>query len=106
MPGKALFVSKAPEEEETGGPLREGRDPSWEKRSATGPGADPWATRLLGLNGQNTQPEKPTPQVPACFTSEVGWVAGRDRAVTFSPCISRQATSLFLACDPNCKKRS
>lgn len=32
MPGKALFVSKAPEEEETGGAPREGRDPSWKKR--------------------------------------------------------------------------
>lgn len=89
MPGEVLLGITASEEEETRGPNREGRDPSWEKRQAARPGAVPRASLLSGRDKQDAQPCGPlqrsqVPQILACFTSGAGWGAGRDRAVTLS----------------------
>lgn len=46
-------------EEETRGPHSEGRDPSWGKRQATGPGADLWASLLSGMGRQDAQHSEP-----------------------------------------------
>lgn len=53
--------------------------------------------RLLGL----VLTLGPRPKVPACFTLGAEWGAGRHRAVTLSPCNSKQATSVSLTCVPN-----